>query len=39
MQRAEKGGEEVEKDWVGCRSYFICIRSQGSSQAIIHLKN
>ena len=36
---AEKGREEVEKDRVGCRSYFICICSQGSSQANIHLQN
>ena len=35
-QRAEKGREEVEKDRVGCRSYFICICSQGSSQANIY---
>ena len=38
-QGAEKGREEVEKDWVRCRSYFICICSQDSSQANIHLQN
>ena len=38
-QGAEKGKEEMEKDRVKCHSYFICICSQGSSQANIHLQD
>ena len=37
-QGAEKGREKV-KDRVRCRSYFISICLQGSSQANIDLQN
>ena len=37
--RVEKGREKVERDRAGCRLYFICICSQGLSQANIHLQN